>query len=62
MEEQLGSNMFARCNSCYMVNLEYVQSIQEDFVVLVDGTNLKMSRLKRKPFIQALNNYLGGMA
>lgn len=62
VEEQLGGSMFVRCNSCYMVNLEYVQSIQEDFVILVDGTKLKMSRLKRKPFVQALNNYLGGMA
>lgn len=62
VEEQLGSKMFVRCNSCYMINLEYVQSIQEDFVVLIDGTRLKMSRLKRKPFVQALNNYLGGMA
>lgn len=62
VEEQLNNKMFARCNSCYMVNLEYVQSIQEDFVVLIDGTRLKMSRLKHKPFVQTLNNYLGGMA
>lgn len=62
VEEQLDSKLFARCNSCYTVNLEYVQSIQEDFVVLIDGTRLKMSRMKRNPFIQALNNYLGGMA
>lgn len=62
VEEQLSSQMFARCNSCYLVNLEYVQSIQDDYVVLVGGAMLKMSRLKHKPFVQALNNYLGGMA
>lgn len=51
--------MFARCNSCYLVNLNYVQAIQ-GYTVLVGGESLQISRPRRRAFAQALNDYLGG--
>ena len=58
-EAALDPAMFARCNSCYLVNLNYVQAIQ-GHTVLVDGVSLQISRPRRKAFVQALNDYLGG--
>ena len=60
-----GSNLgegFARCKNCYLVNLNHVQSVTGDFVLLTSGEQLKISRSKRRDFIQALNRYLGGKA
>lgn len=58
-EAALDPAMFTRCNSCYLVNLNYVQAIQ-GYTVLVDGEALQISRPRRKTFVQALNDYLGG--
>lgn len=59
VEAALDAAMFARCNSCYLVNLNYVQAIQ-GHTATVAGEELQISRPRRKAFIQALNNYLGG--
>lgn len=50
---------FARCNSCYLVNLKFVNSVKE-FVVDVGGDKLKISQPKKKDFMRALNEYIGG--
>lgn len=52
---------FALCNQCYLVNLRYVTEIK-DYKVIVGGDTLQISSPKRKEFIRALNNYLGGGA
>lgn len=59
VEAILDASVFVRCNSCYLVNLRYVQAIQGNMVV-VAGNPLQISRPRRKAFIQALNDYLGG--
>lgn len=58
-EAALSSPMFIRCNSCYLVNLNYVQAVR-GYTAVVDGDELQISRPRRKAFIQALNDYLGG--
>lgn len=58
VEAKLNSAIFARCNNCYLVNLNYVRAIQGQLVYVGDDV-LQMSRPRRKAFIQALNNYLG---
>ncbi len=58
--ELLDGLSFAQCNSCYLVNLEYVERIEKDSVILNNGNNLKMPRTRRKEFIEALGNYLSG--
>lgn len=55
----LNGRMFVRCNSCYLVNLNYVQAVR-GYKVVVYGDELQISRPRRKDFVQALNDFLGG--
>lgn len=57
VEELLSAAEFARCNSCYLVNLLYVQQINGMFVILDNGTELKISQPKKKTFTSALQKY-----
>lgn len=50
---------FVQCNSGYLVNLRYVESVRQNIVV-VGGDELQISRPRRKEFMEALTNYLGG--
>lgn len=56
---ELAGAPFALCNNCYLVNLQYVDGVKEDHV-LVNGVALKISRGKRREFMQALLNYHKG--
>lgn len=58
-ESKLKGYGFARCNSCYLVNLRYVKSVK-GHVVNVDGTELQISQPKRKDFVQKLMAYTEG--
>ncbi len=58
--ELLNGLPFAQCNSCYLVNLEYVERIEKDSVVLINNESLKMPRTRRKDFLKALGDYLSG--
>ncbi len=55
LEDELGGG-FARCNHCYLLNLAYVDGIREDCVLLGADT-LKISRAKKKQFMQMLSDY-----
>ena len=57
--ERLEPLGFASCNSCYLVNLRYVRKI-EKFTVTVGSEELQISRPRKKSFLQALNQYIGG--
>lgn len=59
VESALPREQFARCNSCYLVNLEYVSAVRE-FTVTVGGEELSVSRAKKKEFLQALGAYMEG--
>lgn len=58
MEEDLASFHFEKCNSGYLVNLAYVRGVKND-EVLIDKHRLKISRPKKKAFMEALLQYLG---
>lgn len=62
-EEQLGPRDFAKCNSCWLVNLKYVTEIRQNFVWLGEE-KLQISRNKRKEFLAAVVRYFarGGQA
>ena len=60
-EETLADKQFARCNSGYLVNLAQVRGMQ-DGMVLVGPHNLQISRPRRKAFVEALTDYVGGVA
>ena len=59
-EKEIAAYGFARCNSCYLVNFAYISSIERLSVFLHDGTELRMSRAKRKDFLKKFGDYLGG--
>ena len=58
--EELAPYSFAKCNQCYLVNLQHVTDMREDFVT-VAGENLEISRRSRKTFLDALVAYIGGV-
>ena len=58
-EEKLADCPFARCNSGYPVNLAQVQAVQQN-TVQVGPYELQISRPKRKAFLAALTDYIGG--
>lgn len=58
-EEKLANRPFARCNSGYLVNLAQVQAVQQN-TVEVGPYELQVSRPKRKSFLAALTDYIGG--
>lgn len=58
-EARLEKFGFSRCKICYLVNLRYVNGIN-DFSVDVDGEQLTVSRSCKKQFMKDLALYLGG--
>ena len=59
MEVQLEEQHFVRCNKCYLVNLRHVREVRQN-TVDVGGEQLLISRPRKKEFLQALTDYLGG--
>lgn len=59
MENLLIPNGFFRCSSGYLVNLYYVEKIVK-YTVWVGGDELSISRTRKKEFMEALTDYLGG--
>lgn len=57
VEGSLEGEGFFRCNKCYLVNLEYVESFQNNDVML-GGDVVQVSRARRKEFMDRLNDYL----
>ena len=51
--EELEKYGFALCNSCYLVNLSHVKYVQDNTVYVADA-QLKISRPKRKEFMEKL--------
>ncbi len=56
LEDKLRGKGFARCNSCYLVNLAYVETVRGYQLLLKDGTELQISQPKKKRFMQALQD------
>ena len=59
LEEKLTGRLFARCNSGYLVNLAQVSGVQQS-TVQVGPHELQISRPKRRAFLAALADYIGG--
>lgn len=58
-EDKLREKGFVRCNSCYLVNLEYVGSVKGYTLTLKNGEELKISQPKKKSFMLAVKEYHG---
>lgn len=59
IDNQLQNRGFSRCHVSYLVNLAYVTEVKENTVV-VDNTELRITRAKKKIFLSDLSAYLGG--
>jgi DNA-binding LytR/AlgR family response regulator len=57
VEKQLEGKKFVRCNSCYIVNMRYIKEVRNDSIVMDDGTELSVSRRKKKDFLEAYSAY-----
>lgn len=55
--EALKNHGFELCNSCYLVNLKYVEKIDSDLVIMTGNIQLHISRPRYKKFIDAFTSY-----
>ena len=57
IEKEINNPKFVKCSSAYLINLDYVDSIEKDDI-RIDGKRIKIARTRKKEFIGAyLNNY-----
>ena len=60
VQEKLAGHGFLRCNSCYLVNVRYIDSVQ-GYDLHIGGYKLKISHPRRKEFMkQLMEIYSGG--
>lgn len=59
VERELREFGFYRCNSCYLVNLEYVRGIS-GYTATVNNTLLQISQPRKEAFCRALRDHMGG--
>lgn len=59
VENRLRDCGFYKCNNCYLVNLKFVERI-EDATIVVGGESISVSRRKKKNFMEALTRFYGG--
>lgn len=57
VESAAGMDQFFRCNKCYLINLEYVDSVQNNDICIGNDV-VRVSRAKKKEFLDRLNNYM----
>ncbi|MDE6590567.1 MAG: LytTR family transcriptional regulator, partial [Oscillospiraceae bacterium] len=53
----LSSESFFRCNKCYLVNLEFVDGVDNNCILIGDD-RIQVSRARKKALMDALNNYI----
>lgn len=61
IEVLLNEKGFSKCHNAYLVHLMHVTGIVQNNVILSDSTPLPVSRAKKKVFLEALTDYMGGV-
>lgn len=56
-EAMLGPDAFFRCNKCYLVSLEHIDSVDSNSI-LIGGERIQVSRARKKALMDALNDYI----
>ncbi|PZR53918.1 DNA-binding response regulator [Xylanimonas oleitrophica] len=59
-ETELAGKGFFRSNSCYLVNLRHVVGVHPTSCVMRGGIELQVSRPRRRAFLDALTDHVGG--
>lgn len=57
LEATLEKDHFFRCNKCYLINLEHVDGVEDNFVT-VGGERIQVSRSRKKALLDNLNDYI----
>ncbi len=57
-EAKLAGKNFSRCHNCFIVNLHYITEVDGESIKLEDGTNLYLSRNRKKAFLADLTSYI----
>ena len=60
LETRLAEHDFFRSNSCYLVNLRHVTGVRDQDSVMSNGELLRISRPRKKAFMQTLADYMAG--
>ena len=60
LDQELSGHGFGRCNSCYLVNLQYVREVRGYQLLLTDGSELRISQPRKKSFMEVLKAYQAG--
>lgn len=60
IQGRLDDQGFFRSNSCYLVNMAHVVGIEDQESIMSTGERLRISRPRKKAFLQALASYIGG--
>jgi len=61
LEAQLRGLGFSRCNTCYLLNMKYITKVYALNVLLSDGTELQISRRRKKDFVDEFAVYMGSL-
>ena len=61
IENSLDKDKFFRCNKCYLINLDYVESFY-NYDVVVGKDVVQVSRARKKEFLDMLNNNMNGVS
>lgn len=53
------SDQFGRCNYSIIANFKYVSSVVKDYIIMKNGTKLKLSRSYKKDFLDNFYRWIG---
>ncbi|WP_336708781.1 LytR/AlgR family response regulator transcription factor [Oerskovia sp. USHLN155] len=59
-ETDLADKGFFRSNSCYLVNMRHVLAVDQSTCVMLGGDELQISRPRKRAFLDALADHVGG--
>lgn len=59
LELKLRNHSFLRCNRSYLINPRYIKGIENQMVIMKNGDKLKISRSRKKQFMNELTEWLG---
>lgn len=60
LDIELTGKEFFRSNNCYLVNLRYVTSVSNNSCTMLGGDELLVSRPRKRGFLDALADHVGG--
>ena len=57
-EKRLGDGLFYRCHQGYLVNLDYVERVQEDSLILKEKVTIPVSKSKKEELLKKMAKYV----